>query len=434
MSEKEPKLKILWRSSTLNYTVASFRYRFFGFYVHMSSDANIYVSTANFPIPQMKYDVGIFNKTFRENDYNLALELKKKGAKIVLDICDYVTDCDRAHDPLEECARCRTSDLIKLADLVITPTEFLGRRISESYAPKRIICIPDGVLPNIKIGWRFKLTLMCTNFIVATKSQRFVAFTLFLFIKLVFIFILKALSLALHYSKKVLSQFEDLFARSHLIILPKILSPVAQASLSTHVPSIKHKTESKTPLFCNESNSLVVWFGNSGTWNKNGVSDLLAIKSELLSAYNFHKFTLVLITDSKSAVDRVKSEINLPIKFVKWSEEITIEYLKKCSAVVLPSQINETTLGKSANRPLLALSHGAPTISSKTESTEGLQPALFVDNFESNLVSILKDPETHRKRVNLEFFELAERFNYQKLSRQYLKALAHEVSTQRSSR
>ena len=91
-----------------------------------------------------KYDIVIFQKYFNHKAYNLATELKKKGIKIILDVnVNYYEKSNKGF--VKEDQRKDIFSFTKIADAIITTTEYLELIIAKYFQTKNIITIPENI-------------------------------------------------------------------------------------------------------------------------------------------------------------------------------------------------------------------------------------------------------------------------------------------------
>lgn len=97
--------------------------------------------------PWKKYDIVIFQKKFDEQAIKLAAKLKQKKIKIVLDINVNYYD-PSALGKMYLYMYNQAIDFAKIADGIITSTEYIRYFLKKIFPEKNIICIPENITDN----------------------------------------------------------------------------------------------------------------------------------------------------------------------------------------------------------------------------------------------------------------------------------------------
>lgn len=97
--------------------------------------------------PWKKYDLVIFQKKFNNKAFKLAQRLKKKGVKIILDINVNYYDIT-ALSGKETHQHNQILKFTRIADGIITGTEYIKDYVKKLFPEKKIICIPENITDN----------------------------------------------------------------------------------------------------------------------------------------------------------------------------------------------------------------------------------------------------------------------------------------------
>lgn len=129
-----------WKSQTTNPKVAGYRVRCI---MLIDELRKIGYNIEPFdPNHRDKYSIVIYGKSFSDNDYKEAKDLKEKGTKIVFDIFDNLM-YDRKESPGREKIRSQIRNMIKLADAITVPSQQLKELLWVPDSSKTPIVIED---------------------------------------------------------------------------------------------------------------------------------------------------------------------------------------------------------------------------------------------------------------------------------------------------
>jgi len=124
--------------------MASARLRAYDVINNFNNDENYFLELYK---PWKKYDIVIFQKKFDNEALKLAKKLKLKGTKVVLDI--NVNYYDKS--ALEKTSLCMNKQIIeftKVADSIISSSEYLKNYIRKMFPEKKIAYIPENITDN----------------------------------------------------------------------------------------------------------------------------------------------------------------------------------------------------------------------------------------------------------------------------------------------
>lgn len=137
---------------------------------------------------------------------------------------------------------------------------------------------------------------------------------------------------------------------------------------------------------------IVVWFGNHGGPHSDfGLLTLLRVTNELRSVHQTVPFTLVVVSNHREKWNDLIRPIGIPTRYVHWSSEGTNKLLERAHAFIMPTGEDSFSLGKSANRVLLALEHRTPAVAESLESLDWMAVNQSGFSIENALISALSD-------------------------------------------
>lgn len=108
--------------------------------------------------PWRKYDIVIFQKFFDEEAYGLAVNLKDKGARIVLDV--NVNYYDRYSRLIKDMQRSNIMRFTEIADAVITPSSYIKGYIKKIF-PDKYVETTYEYIPDFKAKKEMNMSVNC---------------------------------------------------------------------------------------------------------------------------------------------------------------------------------------------------------------------------------------------------------------------------------
>jgi hypothetical protein len=169
----------------------------------------------------------------------------------------------------------------------------------------------------------------------------------------------------------------------------------------------------------------LVWFGTAGERRLGvGLIDLERIVPELNQASRSVRVQLdVISNDGAAALESVR-EAAFPVRAVEWERASLAANLPAYDACLIPVTPTAFTLGKTANRPALALASGVPVICDMIPSYEPLRRFVFVSDWESSIRLLARSPLAARRRANAGRRWILRSHTKEKVLGQWLHALS----------
>ncbi|MEM6554344.1 MAG: hypothetical protein AAF642_00605 [Pseudomonadota bacterium] len=147
--------------------------------------------------------------------------------------------------------------------------------------------------------------------------------------------------------------------------------------------------------------NIVLWFGNHGGPHSDfGMLTLLKFANELRAAAKKTTFTLVVVSNNLSKYKSFIARLGLRTKYVEWSPTAVPHYLSIAKVCVIPTGNDEFSIAKSANRHILALSHGVPVVASPLPSTKPLSKFITSTRISNGISEYLTNTEKRIEDVN----------------------------------
>lgn len=388
---KDNLLIIGWKLASLNINVASVRYRCMLPVLALRKSgivARVFSKALTDQLDGLACVV--FVKSFKPEDYVLALEASRRGIPIVLDLCDNIF-IERYFSKHPGAQMTRVSDTFKemadLASMVVVTTAPLAKVVRQEIAsPCPIVIISDG------IETESDLLLMAEILDSSRRKERLISPKFgrdYVYKIRDHILVLKnaelrwdIISLAYQFAQKKYKNF-----------LNKIYRQIKTVIRSFDVP----------PRFASQAHArpvsvaglpTVVWFGHHGaTYARFGMLDLQDIRADLEAASREHPFELVVVSNSREKFDKNIGLFGLPTRYVEWSSEALAKELSHATVAIMPNARDDFSICKSSNRIVLALLSGVSVVATSTPASRELESCIVLDDFVGGLCLYLGDPE-----------------------------------------
>jgi hypothetical protein len=332
----------------------------------------------------------IFVKSFKSEDYVLALQASQRSIPVVMDICDniFVNGYGRKlpNGPTTSLDSVFLQ-MAGLATMIVVPTEPLAeivRRDVTSSCP--VVVIPDGIVTKPRLAQMISLLERVQHEERINGLQRLRATACWLRDRLLLLKTVEPRNL-------IVSFVIQLARKAHrtrdgiLQILGRVL--IERHEIPRHVPSrVRMDALRKTGLHS------IVWFGHHGAnYARFGMLDLLAIRSDLEYVSRQTPIELVVVSNSRKKFDQYIRLFELPTRYVEWSLEALETELSHAAAVIIPNSLDDFSVSKSPNRAVLALLSGVPVVATATPALMELKTCIVLNDFVEGLKAYISDPE-----------------------------------------
>jgi len=397
----QKQLNIGWKVSTLNLALASLRYRAMLPVLALESHG---VVNKVFASPGREnlsgFDALVIVKSFTVEDYMLAQEAAALGVPIIFDLCDNIFieeyGTDRQKSPVEV-----FSLIASIASAIVVTTEPLAVVVRErvnNCVP--VYVVPDGIENEallVEVRKRLKYArlheyihavrargvrlvrrgwgLIKTRSLIAVLRERIKA---------------KAGSLGWRFWMKMAYRHYDKVRALLTGSQPKASRNVPQKSTAPYEESESIAGEI---IALSPSSRKILWFGNHGAGHASfGMLDLLCLREPLERLAAELPLELVVVSNNRDKFNKYIRSMNISTRYIEWNAASMAQHLRSADVVVIPNSLDPFSICKSANRSVLALSHGVPVVATATPALEQLRECISLDDFEEGVRRYLTDP------------------------------------------
>lgn len=170
----------------------------------------------------------------------------------------------------------------------------------------------------------------------------------------------------------------------------------------------------------------MVWFGNAGDPALGfGLCDLRPRMAELMAFASGRAVELVVISSSEEQFRRWVGDQPFPVRYEPWRRRRFAALLAGSDVAVLPVTLNPFTTAKTSNRPVTALLHGVPVVTSPLPSYLELSPFVLFEDWTQHLTRYADDPELAATHVREAASFIGERFSDARIVSQWREAIGH---------
>jgi hypothetical protein len=331
----------------------------------------------------------VFVKSFKPDDYVLALQASNLAIPVVLDICDNIFVAGYG---IKNSGRPGISpksvfiQMAELATMIVVPTESLAEIVRKHASPIcPIVVIPDGVVTKPSLAQMTSLLMQVKHEERIRGLQRFRATVNYLRDRLL---LLKTVEL-----EKFVIEYASDFAKYHIETFGRTLKFLGQAVIKRYETFRLLLSKPKLEVPSTTGVHRIVWFGHHGAnYARFGMLDLLSIRDDLESVSKQHHIELIVISNSRKKFDQHIRPFGLPTRFLEWSAEALEMELSHAAAVVIPNSLDDFSMSKSPNRAVLALLSGVPVVATATPALMELKTCIVLNEFVEGLKIYISNP------------------------------------------
>jgi hypothetical protein len=427
-----PKV-IGWKVSTLNFKIASLRYRAllpilalerYGIKNRIfQQSSRIYLD---------KLDALVIVKSFTWEDLNLAQKAVDAKVPVIFDLCDNIFISQYSSKNSKSLSPADFFLLIaNYASAIVVTTEPLAKIVREKIENRiPVYVVPDGIETTLLLKaaknrlWLPQLNeyfyrLINTNAIAKLLRQSSGMQSLF---KTSFLdgISRRVLKNAIKFTRSLLNDSVKLRSYSRRYLTWRFWVKLAyrhydkfrayitgsSPKLSSNIKSIpfgkseKSKFQAISSLIESPFLRQILWFGSHGASHADfGMLDLLYIRKPLEKLATEFNLELVVISNNLDKFNKYILPMAIPSRYIKWSSDSMAEHLQNADVVVIPNSLDAFSICKSANRATLALAHGVPVVATSTPALKKLRGCIGLDDFEGNLRRYLENVECAKSDV-----------------------------------
>jgi glycosyltransferase involved in cell wall biosynthesis len=138
----------------------------------------------------------------------------------------------------------------------------------------------------------------------------------------------------------------------------------------------------------------LIWFGHAGgDYGRFGLSDLVQIAPSLQLLARRIKYTLIVVSNDRKAYERLVEPLGLDTRYVEWDSETIRKLISRSDLTIVPNSRDPFAVCKSANRAVLSLSLGVPVVASRTPAMEVLEGCVTFDDWVEGPYRYLTEPK-----------------------------------------
>lgn len=168
----------------------------------------------------------------------------------------------------------------------------------------------------------------------------------------------------------------------------------------------------------------LLWFGSAGDPTLGfGLCDLGARMAELSSFAAGRSVELVVVSNSAEQFRRWVGSQPFSVRYVPWDRRRFPGLLTMSDVVVLPVTRNPFTTAKTSNRPVSALIHGVPVVTSPLPSYLELSRYMLFEDWQDHLARYADDPWLAATHVRNAAGFITERFSDARIMSQWWEAV-----------
>lgn len=320
-----------------------------------------------------RLDAFVFVKGLDSLGVALAAKARSEGKRVYMDLCDntiipsYGAGGDERQIP-------SLVALSSIADAIVTTNRSLSESLRTLFSASANFCeIPDQIETRTTVEQAARFSQLAVSKTGLRKRLQWLSTPrVGAILKLVTRDPLQALSVACRKLSK---------AGQRLKVSPR------------SSPAIRSESRAKS---CKR----VLWFGRYGAaYSDFGMLSLLRAASALEKVAHDVDFELLVISNNRQMFDNWISPLSLPTRYIEWAPNAVFDALAETTVCLFPSGKDSFSSTKSANRAVLALSHGVPVISSRMVSLEPLAESIAFDAWEDALRRFLGSDGECRRAV-----------------------------------
>lgn len=401
---------LVWKTQTLNVTVASLRYRCLlplRYLGRQGVGSVICAGTDPVALTPSTQAI-IFVKSFRDEDVAACEQAYRLGVPIILDLCDNIFVDEYAAGNNYVPAKNFRLMAMRAAAIVTTGTAMkaeiesaiasinssLNPSLNPLFTPAPpVVVIPDGneTLEDIDFAFR------------ATRWQRLES--------LVRRRIIKRIRQPISALKRTYSAIARRQPNPPDNLPDNWQNSTPSAELTTLSSNqagsvVVQPTPLRPPLWLKAPAGVktVLWFGNHGAKYGNfGMANILEVAAALETIGQERPLRLVVVSNSREKYDRCIAPLPFSTDYLPWHPRKIYDYIRASDVVIIPNSQSTFSICKSANRAVLALSQGTPVIANPTPALDlfagCIWPVTQPVDWEEGLSTYLLQPEVGRAHV-----------------------------------
>lgn len=416
----QKKIVIGWKVSKIDLSIASFRYRAIIPILALEGQG---VENKLFSRSDKSCLAGlnalVIVKSFTWDDYWLAQEALNMGVPVILDLCDNIFVSQYGKGQIKPAdfflliASIASAIVVTTTPLATIVKEKIGERIP-------VYVVPDGVENSSFIAsaknycWQPQLkeyfyrvmhaaSIAKLRNLIIRKYDLFKSMSLYSFSRSLIFDALKSGKCCKRFldhsfwKKLVYPYYNHLRDKIRNWLLSNSNSNVEIVTLDKSKKLVEQVNCSKTSIAPPKK---IVWFGNHGSAHSDfGIQDLLYIREPLEKLATEFNLELIVVSNNLKKFNKYILPMAISTRYIEWSAHSLDKCLHDADVVVIPNNLDDFSICKSANRSVFALVRDLPVVATSTPALSDLKECVVLDDFEGGLRLYLSDPEYVKQHV-----------------------------------
>lgn len=430
MNRHKP-LAVAWKLSALNIDMASVRYRALFPLLALSEKG---ICSRVFASGSAKYlddiDVLVIVKSFTADDIALAQVAVDKNIPVIYDLCDNIFadgyGDNNVTSPIDV-----VRQIALVATAFVTPTEVLADVLHDELGEHiAVYVVPDGIETKA-------LVKAAADVIIRAREEERRR-SLFSRIRdsrrsRLLLELLKTASIrgiTYHLAKYMYGKLEPVRAR--ILGRPSRipLSPVSSTNFLSGIERPSYDKSKSQPI---ESPAApanarrLLWFGNHGAKHggRFGMSDLVDNRAALEKIASKFDVELVVVSNNFEKFCQLISPLKIPSRYVEWSPAKVQEELARAEVVLIPNSCDAFSIGKSANRTVLALMANRPVVATNTPALLPLGDCIEAGDFYTGIHRYLTDSQRIVSHLAIARERCEKLYGQKAIARDWMEVLHH---------
>ncbi len=366
---------LVWKLHTLDYRIASARYRAVLPMRALASHGTRSLVCRSLGMDQLRgAEALIFVKAFTLKDLMFAQRAFEMGVPIVLDLCDNIFVPNYTlkfpHHPAEIIQM-----MARYATVITTTGPALAAVLSkELERPVPVMTVTDGVeSPALARTTRRIMRWVLVKEVVRMSMN--VGFWVRVAPKLRS----RGGSKLVQLWTKCVRVAESFIGRGGKSI---------RAAVTRGAAATRARNQQRDPV------KTLIWFGHAGgEYGAFGVSDIAHIAPSLMELSRRISFKLLVVSNSRAAYEQHVRPLPLHTEYIEWDSESIRDLIKASDVTIVPNSRDPFAICKSANRAVLSLSLGVPVVASRTPAMDVLEACVNFDDWVEGPYRYLTEPK-----------------------------------------
>jgi glycosyltransferase involved in cell wall biosynthesis len=209
---------------------------------------------------------------------------------------------------------------------------------------------------------------------------------------------------------------------------------VSRGGEGANVNRLKQYEREASPYRKNNAKKrTLIWFGNHGaSYSRFGLRDLADLQPALCKISERHVIRLIVISNSEAGYNELIRPFPFATHYVPWRLGVVEHWLRQSEVALLPNSLDAFNVCKSANRAVLALSHGVPVVATRTPALEPFLDCVIFNDWVWGIETYLCNPQLVKQHIVDAQVVIEREFSGERIARKW-DALLRQLVSERSS-